>query len=84
MSTPSALKRAIFDSGRKQREIAAAAGLREDHFSRIVNGRVNPTDTERAAIASALGRPVADVFPVAECHGQALLAQRIPCDEGEG
>lgn len=62
MAQPTPLKRAIFDSGRTQRSVAEASGLREDVLSRIVSGRVNSTDDERIAIAAALDRPVDDVF----------------------
>lgn len=54
------LKRAIFESGRTQRDIAAACGESEATFSRIVNGlRVEPE--REARIAREVGLP-ADVL----------------------
>lgn len=62
MARPTPLKRAIFDAGRTQREVAGAVGLREDQFSRIVNGlHCEPAVQER--IASELERSVAALFP---------------------
>ncbi len=62
MAQPTPLKRAIFESGSTQRAVALQIGVREDHFSRIVNG-LRTTIVIEAKIASALGRPVADLFP---------------------
>lgn len=63
MPAPTPLKRAIFESGTTQRAVALHVGIREDHFSRIVNGlRADPE--VQARIAAALGRPVAELFPV--------------------
>lgn len=62
MRQPTPLKRAIFESERTQREIAAEIGMDPSHLSRIVNG-LHAADATRAAIAAALGRQVDDVFP---------------------
>jgi transcriptional regulator with XRE-family HTH domain len=37
--------------------------LHEGRLSRIVNGRVVPTDRERQRIAKALGIPESELFP---------------------
>ena len=56
------LKRAIFESGRTQRSIAADVGMSESAFSRIVNG-LHTDDATQAKIADALGLPEEQVFP---------------------
>lgn len=62
MARPTPLKRAIFDRGLTQRSVAAALDLREDQFSRIVNGlQCEPALQER--IAEMLGCAVADLWP---------------------
>lgn len=62
MSTPTPLKRAIFESQRTQREIAAALGMDAGHLSRIVNG-LRVSASVQAKIAAVLGRPVDELFP---------------------
>jgi transcriptional regulator with XRE-family HTH domain len=62
MRKPTPLKRAIFDSGRRQKEVAEAVGLDEATFSRIVNG-LHTNEANRAAIADELGVPASAVFP---------------------
>lgn len=62
MRKPTALKLAIVQSGSTQRDIAAAVGLHPSRFSLIVNG-LRCDDETRAAIASALGRTVEELFP---------------------
>lgn len=57
-----ALKRILLAEGRKQSWLAAKVGLREDQLSRIVNGLHCDAST-REAIASALGRTVAELWP---------------------
>lgn len=59
-----ALKVAIIESGRKQQDIARAAGIPETRFSHIVRGRIDATAKERERIARALGRSQDDLFPV--------------------
>ena len=56
------LRDAIFRSGRLQREIARAAGISEADLSRIVRGRMNPTEDEQKAIAKALRQPIDRLF----------------------
>jgi transcriptional regulator with XRE-family HTH domain len=43
--------------------VAQAAGIADHRYWRIENGRAEPTDAERAAIAKAFGVPVSRVFP---------------------
>ena len=62
MRKPTPLKRAIFESGRSQREIAQAVGIDEGHFSRIVNG-LHPTQDLSERIAREIGRQASDLFP---------------------
>ncbi|MBI4489922.1 MAG: helix-turn-helix transcriptional regulator [Deltaproteobacteria bacterium] len=38
-----------------QADVAQAAGMSEGRLSRIVNGRVRPTEAERKYLAQALG-----------------------------
>lgn len=62
MARPTPLKRAIFESGRTQRSVAAAVELDESAFSRIVNG-LHCDDRTRNAIARELGRSTDELFP---------------------
>lgn len=50
------------DEGRSQVWLAGRIGKDQADVSRIVNGRLVPTDIEKAAIAKALGREVDDVW----------------------
>ncbi len=62
MSPPTPLKRAIFEAGRTQADLALAVGIDQTHLSRIVNGlRANP-DTQ-ARIADELDVPVSSLWP---------------------
>ncbi|ADB50180.1 helix-turn-helix domain-containing protein [Conexibacter woesei] len=56
------LKLAIVASGRSQRDVAAAVGISEFKLSRIVNGRAQPDDATRAALARELASPRASLF----------------------
>jgi lambda repressor-like predicted transcriptional regulator len=64
MKPTTTLKRVIFESGQTQRTIAAAAGLREDQLSRIVNGLHCDAATQQA-IADQLGKTVHELWPPA-------------------
>ena len=55
MRKPSPLRLAIFERGLIQADVARAAFLSESRLSRIVNGRVKPTEWEKKNIANALG-----------------------------
>ncbi len=58
----SLLKRAIFDSGRNQKDIAADLGMHPSHLSRIVGG-LHCDQGTRQKIAAALERNVCDLWP---------------------
>lgn len=62
IATP--LRKVIDDEGRKQSWLSERAGIDQPTLSRIVNGRLNPTEGEQLAIAAALERPVAELFPI--------------------
>jgi transcriptional regulator with XRE-family HTH domain len=59
------LKIAIIESRRSQCDIAEAIGMHEDKMSHIVNGRREPSEVERKAIAKILKRKATDLFPEA-------------------
>lgn len=63
MPSVTPLKRVLLDEGRKQSWLAQRVGIDEATLSRIVNGLHCPIEL-REAIASALRRPVADLWPV--------------------
>lgn len=54
---------AILDRDTTQIEVAKRAGIHETRFSKITNGHVEPTADEKKAIAKALRKPIAEVFP---------------------
>jgi hypothetical protein len=56
------LKLAIFASGRRQGDIAAAAGINASRLAQIARGRVTPSERERDSIATALCMPAAVLF----------------------
>lgn len=64
-----ALKNALLEArdakGRPltQRIAAKRARIEETRFSRIMRGRVEPTDKERKRVASVLHRPESALFP---------------------
>ncbi len=62
MRHPTPLKRAIFESGRVQREIASELGMDPARLSRIVNG-LHCDDGTREKIAAALERNVSELWP---------------------
>lgn len=59
------LRRAVFEDGRSQKEIAAAAGIHPVTLSRVLGG-ASCDDATRAAIAHALDVPEADLWPAAQ------------------
>lgn len=59
-----ALKMAIHASGKRQKQIAKRAGLKEPRMSLIVNGVIEPSDDEQHRIARALNRTVAELFHI--------------------
>lgn len=61
--TPRAtLRDAIFRSGKSQREIAQLTGIQEADLSRIVRGRMNPTEDEQKALARVLKQDRESLF----------------------
>lgn len=48
--------------GLRQAQLSAASGVRQSHISKILRGRVWPTQRTAEALASALGIEVADVL----------------------
>jgi transcriptional regulator with XRE-family HTH domain len=58
-----ALKTAIVQSGKKQKQIARLARMSDARLSHIVRYRIEPHDDERKLIAKAVGRPVDELFP---------------------
>ena len=56
------LRRAIFDSGMTQRDVAKVTGIGEKRLSLIVNGWHADDDTQKA-LAEALGQSQDDLFP---------------------
>lgn len=64
MRPPTPLKRALFDSGLRHKDVAAEVGLDPSHFSRIVNG-LHCDDATRDRIADVLGRQVSELWPAA-------------------
>lgn len=57
------LKVAILESGYTQRVIAKRARISETRLSWFVCLRETPSESERNALAKALGRDVSDIFP---------------------
>jgi transcriptional regulator with XRE-family HTH domain len=60
-----ALKIAIIESELTQFEVAEAIDVHETRMSQIVNGRREPSEVERKAIARILKRKATDLFPEA-------------------
>jgi len=58
-----ALAIAILDSGTTQAQIAQRAGIERTRLCRIVRGARKPTAPECEALALALARHPADLFP---------------------
>lgn len=58
----SRLRVALFVCGRRQYEVAAAAGMTETRLSRIALGRVQASADEMQRIAEVLGKPVVELF----------------------
>ena len=58
-----ALKIAIVESGMSQFDVAEAAKLHDSYLSMLVNGRRQPSDAVRKAIARVLKRKVGELFP---------------------
>jgi hypothetical protein len=57
-----ALKTAILETGKSQRELARETAIPESRLSQIVRGWADPREVEEMALAMALGRPSNDLF----------------------
>ena len=71
------LKIACIEAGLTQRQVAELVGIDEWKLSRIVNGKQVADDDTKAAIASARGRPVEDLFPA---HSTEVSTLAEPAD----
>jgi len=69
-----ALKIALLESHRTQRDIAREAGLPESRVSDIVRGWANPRVEEAQALSKTLDISIAQLFP----HEDALLKKPRP------
>lgn len=56
------LKVAAIRDGRRQYEIARAAGIEETRLSKVMHGRVQLTEEEKNRLAAVLGRRVDELF----------------------
>lgn len=65
MRGPTALKRAIFESGETQRDLARRLGIDETVLSKFVTGDRIPSDATRQVLADALGREASELWPEA-------------------
>jgi len=75
-----ALKGAIYEAGRSQREVARLADLSESRMSAITRGWVAPTEEERAALSRVLGTAAEELFPEEPVQGE--LPYATPGPEG--
>jgi transcriptional regulator with XRE-family HTH domain len=56
------IKILLMDLGITQKELAERAGIPRPYVNLIVNGRLMPSDTQRVAIAGALGKDPQELF----------------------
>ena len=56
------LESAVFNDGRKRREIAMAAKISASHFSQVITGKRQPKISVAIRIAQALNADVAELF----------------------
>jgi transcriptional regulator with XRE-family HTH domain len=61
--TNTPLRRAIFDSGLKQIDIAKRIDMHDTRLSKIVHGYIDANDDEKKALARVLRRPIDELFP---------------------
>jgi transcriptional regulator with XRE-family HTH domain len=59
------LRRAIFEAGLQQKDIAAAVGISTPYLSQIVNG-LHCDDAIQARIAEAVGGTISELFPTVQ------------------
>jgi DNA-binding XRE family transcriptional regulator len=62
MNTTKRLKIALIERGLVQQKLANMAGMSRTTLNGIINGRLNPTEQEKRAIASVLQKKVEDIF----------------------
>jgi transcriptional regulator with XRE-family HTH domain len=56
------LESAVFNDGRKRRDIAAASRISASHLSQILSGRRQPKISVALRLAAALNADVAELF----------------------
>jgi transcriptional regulator with XRE-family HTH domain len=66
-----ALKVAIIDSGKTQRQVARRARIDETRFSRIITGQVAPFPIERERLAKILKKTELELFPAPAAQAKA-------------
>lgn len=59
------LKVLIIEAGETQRSVAEICGITESRLSDLANGRAEPREAERQALAAVLGRSPEDLFVAA-------------------
>lgn len=57
------LKFAVLELFPHQYEFCQKVGIREDRFSKLVSGRVSPSEDEKKIIAQELGVEPHEIFP---------------------
>jgi len=57
------LKFAVLERFRHQYEFCQKVGIREDRFSKLISGRISPTEDEKKIIAQELGVEPDAIFP---------------------
>lgn len=57
------LKMAIVESGLKQKQIAAMAGISEPVLSKVIRGKDSPKLDQARAISRLVKRPLDELFP---------------------
>jgi len=65
-ATPTALRTALFNSGKKQIDVAKKADIHEARLSKIAHGHVTAKPEERKRLARVLRTTIAALFPSTE------------------
>jgi transcriptional regulator with XRE-family HTH domain len=63
MSQHTPLKWAIFNSGKRQVEIARKTGIHESRLSKLAKGWAEPTEAEKKTLSRVLHMPPDELFP---------------------
>lgn len=78
----------MLESGLTQVQLSNATGLSQSSISRYLRGLMEPSASDAASLASALGRPLDWFFKEQADHGEgsavALELMETPADFGEG